>query len=249
MDLDTMLAEAAPARHVSLDGPDSPAAVGLYRRITVAPPSAPQSRRRTRFPALALLTTAAAVLAAGTTLVLISGALGGSPHAHRSVRAQLAAWSVAKQPDGLVMVTIRELRDPLGLWRMLRADGVPANVRFLPHNFMPTTSASAIPRACRAPHLSARANALLQSKITPWPDMALSPGRSGRDHAHGRPSVSTGGVGFGRPGVILSIRPSAIPHGIGLFLEAWAASPGITSGPYLSMQTDLVQVSPRCTGS
>lgn len=248
MDLDTMLAEASPARHVSLDGPDSPAAVGLYQRITEAPPSAAQAPRRTRLPALALLTTAAAGLAAAATLALIPGALGGGPHTPRAVRAQLAAWSVARQPDGLVMVTIRELRDPVGLWRMLRADGVPANVRFLPHNFMPTTSASAIPRACRAPHLSDRANALLQGKITPWPDMALPPGWSGPGHAHRRPSMSTGIVRFGRPGVVLTIRPSAIPHGIGLFLEAWAASPGTRSGPTLSMQTDLVQVSPRCTG-
>src|SRR5205823_11815372 len=48
MDLDTLLDEAAPARHVRLDGPDSPAAVSLYRRIITQPPAAATARRRYR---------------------------------------------------------------------------------------------------------------------------------------------------------------------------------------------------------
>lgn len=41
----------------------------------------------------------------------------------------LAAWTVAVQPHS-VMITINQLRDPAGLQRTLRADGVPATVRF-----------------------------------------------------------------------------------------------------------------------
>ena len=44
--------------------------------------------------------------------------------------AQLAAWTVARQADGSIQVTIRELRDPGGLQQRLRADGVPASVTF-----------------------------------------------------------------------------------------------------------------------
>jgi len=47
---------------------------------------------------------------------------------------------------------------------------------------------------------------------------------------------------------VLNVRPSAFPRGIGLFLEAWVASPGIRSGRFLTMQTDLVQATPQCTG-
>ena len=47
--------------------------------------------------------------------------------------AQLAAWTVTNQADGGIRVTIRELRDPAGLQRTLRADGVPASVTFLGH--------------------------------------------------------------------------------------------------------------------
>ena len=43
---------------------------------------------------------------------------------------QLAAWTVARQADGSIKVTIRELRDPAGLQQRLRADGVPASVTF-----------------------------------------------------------------------------------------------------------------------
>jgi hypothetical protein len=53
------------------------------------------------------------------------------PSSHRSGQGiQLAAWTVVKHTDGTVDVTIRELRDPAGLQRKLRADGVPASVIF-----------------------------------------------------------------------------------------------------------------------
>jgi hypothetical protein len=224
MDLDTMIADAAPARHATLDGPDSPAATRLYQAITVAPPPVARTPRRTRFPALAVLTAAAAGLAAAATLILIPGAPVTGPHAPHGVRAQLAAWSVDRQPDGRVVVTIRELRDPVGLWRTLRADGIPANVRFLPHYFMGTTSVSAIPRVCRVARQPGPAS---EGRIVSFP-----------------PSMARGG----EAAVVLAIRPSAIPHGVGLYLKAWAASPGTRSGPTLSIQTDLVQASPQCTG-
>jgi hypothetical protein len=37
---------------------------------------------------------------------------------------------VAERPDGVIDVTVRELKDPAGLQARLRADGVPASVRF-----------------------------------------------------------------------------------------------------------------------
>jgi hypothetical protein len=56
-------------------------------------------------------------------------ALLASSHQSRQ-GIQLAAWTVVKHTDGTVGVTIRELRDPTGLQRKLRADGVPASVIF-----------------------------------------------------------------------------------------------------------------------
>jgi hypothetical protein len=48
---------------------------------------------------------------------------GGAP-----AGAQLAAWTVTRQADGTVSLTIRDMRDPAGLQSRLRADGVPAIV-------------------------------------------------------------------------------------------------------------------------
>ena len=63
----------------------------------------------------------------------VSAALPAShpaSHPASGPRPQLAAWTVARQADGSVRVTIRELRDPAGLQHTLRADGVPASVTF-----------------------------------------------------------------------------------------------------------------------
>lgn len=50
--------------------------------------------------------------------------------ASRQPSAQLAAWTVVKQSDGNIDVTIRQLSDPAGLQSTLRGDGLPAVVDF-----------------------------------------------------------------------------------------------------------------------
>jgi hypothetical protein len=80
-------------------------------------------RARRFFPGVA----AAAAVAAGVALAVSML----TPASHQP-SAQLAAWTVVRQPDGTVSVTIRQFRDPAGLQRELRADGVPASVIFNP---------------------------------------------------------------------------------------------------------------------
>jgi hypothetical protein len=81
--------------------------------------------RRRLIPGMAgVLALAGAAALAVTTLAPVSHQ--ASPHP----RVQLAAWTVVTQPGGTISVTIRELRDPAGLQRRLRADGVPATVTF-----------------------------------------------------------------------------------------------------------------------
>lgn len=79
-------------------------------------------RRRRVIPTAA----GAGTLAAGAALAVTTLLPAGPQPA-----TQLAAWTVARQSDGKIVVTIRELRDPAGLQRTLRADGVPASVTFL----------------------------------------------------------------------------------------------------------------------
>ena len=80
-------------------------------------------RRRTILAGGAGITLGAA---AAVTALALGGATSTLP-----VPAQLTAWTVAKQPDGNIYVHIRELHDPAGLQRTLRADGVPASVTFV----------------------------------------------------------------------------------------------------------------------
>ncbi len=81
-------------------------------------------RARRRIPGVA-----AALGAAAAVAFAVSAALPAS-HPASEPGARLAAWTVARQADGSIQVTIRELRDPAGLQRTLRADGVPASVTF-----------------------------------------------------------------------------------------------------------------------
>ena len=87
-------------------------------------------RAQRRIPGLAAALVGVAGAAVAVTMLL--------PASHQP-SPQLAAWTVARQGDGTVSVTIRELRDPAGLQRTLRADGVPASVTFF----------GQLPRSCQ----------------------------------------------------------------------------------------------------
>jgi hypothetical protein len=93
-------------------------------------------RARRRWHRLTGLTGAMAVMA-GTAIAVTAlapsghtASQSGHPASHPRI-AQLAAWTVARQADGDIKVTIRQLSDPSGLQSTLRADGVPANVSSL----------------------------------------------------------------------------------------------------------------------
>lgn len=93
MDLDTMLDEAAPARHVRLDGPDSPAAVSLYRRIVTQPPAAARRRYRLAVP----------VVAGACAIVALAFIF--APARHDTTAAAIldqAALTAARQPTAAV---------------------------------------------------------------------------------------------------------------------------------------------------
>jgi hypothetical protein len=100
----------------------------------ITPPDAiaRNGRARRRWHRLTGLTGAMAVMA-GTALAVTALAPSGhtaSQPGHPGT-AQLAAWTVAKQANGDIKVTIRQLSDPSGLQSTLRADGVPASVTSL----------------------------------------------------------------------------------------------------------------------
>jgi hypothetical protein len=76
-------------------------------------------------------------------------------------KATLAAWTVAKDPDGGVTITLNQMKNLAGMQATLRADGIPARVTF--------NSADAVsdplPRGCTRPDISDTEGANLQAKI------------------------------------------------------------------------------------
>ena len=165
--------------------------------------------------------TAVTAVAGGIAVAAATLGSGASP-----ATAKLAAWTVANQTDGTVRVTIQDVRDASGLQAALRADGIPVTVSFPGHDFEGSTAGPPLPPSCQAVTMSDEQNAHLQERIMPMPKLGgLQPGDA-----------------------VILIKPAAIPPGIGLSVEAWAAPAGTLNGPTLSVDTGLVQASPACTG-
>lgn len=156
------------------------------------------------------LAGAAAVIAGGAALataLLVPGgparpvpsapgpAASGSDHSP----ARLAAWTVTEGPGHTVTILIRELRDPAGMQRTLRADGVAAHVAFQGGTLSDTPP---LPRQCRNTRLSPEEGAALQGKILG--NSFMNP----------------------RDGIALVIRASEIPKGIGLNLTVQSGGSG-----------------------
>ena len=85
-------------------------------------------RARRQIPGLAAVLAVAAAAVVAVTALLPGHQGRHQPGTNPGI--ELAAWTVVKHTDGSVDVTIRQLRDPAGLQRKLRADGVPASVIF-----------------------------------------------------------------------------------------------------------------------
>jgi hypothetical protein len=82
-------------------------------------------RARRRIPGVA----GALAVAAGAAVAVTTVLLPGHPDSHPA-GARLAAWTVTRQANGDIDVTISQLENPAGLQSTLRADGVPAHVNF-----------------------------------------------------------------------------------------------------------------------
>jgi hypothetical protein len=159
-----------------------------------------QARRRHAGFAVAVGTSGGLALAAA--LLASGGAArsGASP-------AQLTAWTVSRQANGEIRVTIRELKDPAGLQRELRADGVPASVRFSGNQN----------RACR-PYPASQAQL---AQVYPVPYGVYPPGFTQRGTWHQDAFVSPGLVQ--RRLLYAVIRPSALPSGTGVQITSFSS--------------------------
>ena len=192
-------------------------------------------RARRRIPAVAAALAVVAGTALAVTTLLPSGHPGlvGSGHpGSRPASARLAAWTVAKQANGDIDVTINQLRNPAGLQSTLRADGLPVNVTFSG----PSPSASCQPYATSGDVLSA----VFQVNTS-----------NGSAYLVINPSALPSGTGVGifdepAAGVpVPSLSPGASRHSKGSGLTLVNPVPAGTNGP---LAVSLVYASQQCTG-
>ena len=146
-----------------------------------------------------------------------------TPASHQPT-ASLAAWTVVKQADGTVRVIVREFRDPAGLQRRLRADGVPASVIFNPK----------LPRGAPFRDLFRVKNNPCQFRRGQGQLLKVVTG-----HPHRLREGST----------ISIIHPLALPSGAGIQFIATPSTGYVHSPDRFALGVILVQASPRCTGS
>jgi hypothetical protein len=186
------------------------------------------ARARRRIPALA----GALAVATGAALATTS-LLPGTHQASPQPPAQLAAWTVTRQADGNIRVTIRELRNPAGLQSKLRADGVPASV---------TLIGQQNPSCRRYP----ASPGLLGRVISPSFEALPAP--------HQGPQANMPGEALSLV-IVMLIHPSALPSGVGVQLATTftmqppvVSNGGVENVAHGDVERGLVYASAQCTG-
>jgi hypothetical protein len=244
MDLLSRMKDAAPLRAEAFEEARTKlrAAMAATAHPETQPRQVPGARPRklawgTRGKAGLGITAVAAAVAAVVLGVTSSPAPShpAAGHPGSGPGARLAAYAVSQRADGSIQVSFfGEMRDPAGLQRTLRADGVPASVTFIGQQ---NPACQVIP------------GTVLDGK--PQAPAAL-----------GRVVTWTGGGSKTTPAktpppLIMTIRPSALPSGDGLQIAVMQGIPAGPSGPWPypkgsghpTDEENLLKASPQCTGS
>jgi hypothetical protein len=197
-------------------------------------------RHRRLIPGVAGTLAAAAVAALAVT-TLAPASQEASHQGGRQPTVQLAAWTVTKLGGGSISVTVRELKDPAGLQRTLRADGVPASVTFAGQQ---NPACLPYPGGTPGNPLTAGPATHLLKRVFPEPYrrfslLPLPRGPHKVRPVHGSPPALPPRVSLNQAVVI---DPSALPSNTGVQL---GASPGGTA----LLLPAVVYASSQCTGT
>jgi hypothetical protein len=191
-------------------------------------------RARRRVSAVAATLGAAAAAAVAVSVALLPASQPGSHQHSHPAHAQLAAWTVSERADGTVFVRIREFRDPAGLQRKLRADGVPASVIFIQGKVQthPVSCPSTAPGRSTCTVIQASSYPCRQLNGGHWSQSQLSKVVTGNPFGEG-----------------LFIHPSALPRHAGVQFTV-RRNHGYYPDVHLPLFLEsLVQASPQCTGN
>jgi hypothetical protein len=165
-------------------------------------------------PRPVMLATGAATLAgAALTAVIIAWPATTSHTMAEPLRIVTAAWTVQVNHDLTVTITISQLRDPAGLQRALRQEGVPAIVRYTPLVTEKVDGQEVTGPACqyRWPESAMVPAVTAQSVIVSETGPGSSP-QSQSTPVSGTPPETT-------PVYTFTIRPEAMPKGSVIFIQ------------------------------
>jgi hypothetical protein len=174
----------------------------------------PQWRR----PGALALGTAALTGVAVAAIAITGPASPSHPAAgHHLVKIETAAWSVRANRDLTVTITVRQTRDPAGLQRALRQEGVPAVVSFSPAVTVTVNGQQITGPACEYVGSQLAGADVSQAVIVPGSVDGSTP-------AWGAVPVTPSGVL--QASLVFTIRPSALPSGDVILIEAFEAQSG-----------------------
>ena len=208
--------------------------VSLVTQLRPAPPADPdelcQAARtrlsaaydgrapRWRRPCVLALGTAALTGVAVAAIAMTGPARPSHPAAgHRTLQIETAAWSVQANRDLTVTITVRQTRDPAGLQRALRQEGIPAVVSFTPAATVTVNGQQVTGPACEYVGSRLAGPDVSQAVIVPGSVNGSTP-------AWGSAPVTPSAVL--RASLVFTIRPSALPSGDVIFIGAFEAKSG-----------------------
>jgi hypothetical protein len=174
---------------------------------------------------------AVAAVAAVAATALLPASHPASKQPSNLAHAQLTAWTVSRQANGTVLVTVREFRDRAGLQSTLRADGIPVSIIFIP--------AFGIPANVFTPGNPCREFTGDGNGPGTFSPLVLKVAHLVDPHAA---DPFQGGV---------IINPSALPDHVGLqlYITRGLGNSSLHHDAADGYFEDLVQDSPACTGS
>ncbi len=189
-------------------------------------------RARRPMPAAAGALAVAAGTALAVTTLLPSGHPGllssGHPGSHPA-SVQLAAWTVTRQANGDIDVTINQLKDPAGLQATLRADGLPVTVSF--------SGPLELSASCQ-PYQTGTLNTLSTVAQIRGDSLVIDPSAL---------PPGTGVAIFDEPGAGLPV-PSGTTPTLGGTPPAHPSIPPLLTALNGPLAIGLVYASPQCTG-
>jgi hypothetical protein len=196
-------------------------------------------RNRRLIPGVTGTLAAAALAAFAVTSLAPASHPASGQAAGRQPVVQLAAWTVTKLAGGNISLTIRELKDPAGLQRTLRADGVPASVTFASQQ-----NPACQPYPGGTPGSLPRPATRLLKRVFPKPyeELSLLPiprGPRRMEPVHGPPPVPPS---LSLNHALIVINPSALPGSAGVQI-------GVSSTGRALLLPQVVHASSQCTGS